>query len=424
VIGHALVALFLLSGDLRVQADGTSESRAGEAPIIAGQIPQAFVAEILTPQVALVYRDSGVSFEAAYAPRIYWADPNPLGRWAPLLLHTVNLLFDDQVTPSYRIKAAATGSIGEPDYIALSQLLGTVQGSLPTVQDMASVSGNVSGRGAISPRWELELGAQVFYWRWLNVPETCDSMGAPAGCLPPQTVTGQTSASEAATALFRLSPRHELGFGAAFGEAHYSYGLDIFSVGPTATWKVRLTPNDDLRLMLGVMYLQASGTTPPGTMQFLGASGQAVSPVGGVEFKSRVARLDQTFIGIQAKGGVDFYADPILGTAIPRAAIEAGVAVALPPSWLGTLGGGFATPLRTTPLVLTPGAAPVDETVYTVTAAIRRRFSTNFLGETGVRLADRGPADFHFHQRQLWVYVQLIGTTRPLPQIPGSEAPH
>jgi hypothetical protein len=412
VVGHALVALFLLSGDLRLQADGTSESRAGEAPIVAGENPRPFVAEILTPLVALVYRDQGLIFEASYAPRFYWADPNPIGRWAPLLLHTANLLFDDQMTPRFRLLASATGSIGQADYTALPQLLGTVQGALPPIQDLASVSAKASGRGDITERWKLELGAQGLYWRWLQVP---------AG-LPPQTITSQASASELANALFRLNLRHELGFGALFGQARYSYGLEVFSLGPTVTWKVRLTPGEDLRLMLGLAYVRAGGTTPPGTTPPLGASGQAVSPVGAFEFQSLVARQNQVFISTVASGGVDFYLDPVIGSAVPRASVEAGVAAVMPPNWLATFKGGFATPLRTVPLAVPANGTPFDETAFTLRLGARRRFSLNFFGEVGVLWADRGPAlvtpNFSFHQRQLWFYVELIGTTRPLPQAP------
>lgn len=416
MVGHALVALVALSGDLRVQGDATSESRAGETPILAGQPSQAFVAEVLTPLVALTYRDAGVIFEVSYAPRIYWADPNPLGRLAPLLLHTVNLTLDDQMTPRFRLLAAATGSVGEADYTTLTQILGTVQGALPPVQDLASVTGRASIRGDLAERWKLELGAGGLYWKWLQAPPN----------LPPQTILWQASAAEDATLLYRVTPRHDLGFGVAFAQARYSFGLDVLTIGPTATWKVRLTPSDDLRLMLGLAYVRTDGPMPAGTMPLLGPSGQAVSPVGAFEFLSRVARADEVWFSALAKGGVDFYVDPVIGTAVPRASIEAGIAAAKVPDWLATLRGGFATPIRTTPFVVPAGVVAPDETAFAVTLSLRKRFSMNFFGEVGVRWADRGPAlvtpDFHFHQRQLYLYVELIGTTRqvPTPKTPGS----
>jgi hypothetical protein len=410
VIAHALAALLLLSGDLRVEGDATSESRAGETPIVPGQVPRDFVAEILTPQVALRYLDPAVHFEASYAPRIQWQTPNASDTLAPLVLHTGNLLLDAHASRRLRLVGNATGSYGKPDYMMLQQILGPGQASLPAVQSIASASVRAGAFVHLSRRWDLEAGAQLFYWKWLDA-----STGTTLG---PGTITEQQSAQEDATTLFRLDERNEVGLGAIAMEASYSTGLELITVGPTGTWRSVLTRESDLRLTLGVTYARAGGSPPPGATLGLAPGQQAVAPLASLRYQSHVARSNELFVLGHAGATTGYYVDPILGQVVPRALVDAGVSVAAVPNWLATLQGDFTTALRTAPLVLTANATPPDETAFSLTLSVRRRFSANFFGEVGGRWSDRGPAfvepDFHFHQRQLWIYVMLIGTTRPL----------
>jgi hypothetical protein len=411
VVSHALVALFLISGDLQVQADGVSETRAGEAPILAGQSPSAFVAQIVTPVAALRYSDVGVSFEVNYAPRIFWRDPSDMfGTSGPLVLHTANLGLSVRTTRRLTLSAGATGSIGQPDYTFLPQLLGTTQGSLPQIAEIETGTGRVTAGVRLSRRWDLELGGELFYWSYRGTP-----MGLPTGI-----ITSEKSALEQAGLLYRLTLRHQLGLGAVVKEASFSDGLDVLSVGPAAIWRVRLTPVDELRLTAGVTYLSTGGTLAPGAMSLVQPGEKIVFPVGRFELTSRVARRDEVMILANAAGGVESFVDPIVGNSGPRAIAAAGLQVYLEPNWMWWLRGDFSTALRSTPVVVAPNAAPPDETTFGVKLSCLRRLSPYFFGELGGYWADRGPAfvtpNFHFHQRQLWVYVQVIGTTRTVPQ--------
>lgn len=418
MLGNLLVALALLSGELDVQATAVVEARAGEQPTLnrtSGAYEQApFVAAIVTPIGMLIYREPGLSLQLSYTPRVYWADPNGLGSRAPLLLHTVDFLVAAQTTKRFSLHADVAGSIGQADYSTVAALVGSttqMAGTVPPITDIASATGTITTRTALTRRWELDLDGHLFYWKALDLP---------ADVLP-TAITEQKSAAEQATALFQLTRRNALGFGVAASQASYSSGIAVYTVGPTATWKVHLTPVDDLKMLLGLQYVRA--TEPPASMlagvpPLLGPSGQAVSPIGGFELVSRVARRDNVLILANAAGGVTYYVDPVIQTATPRAEATAGITGIMLPYWLATVRVDFATALRSTAFYVN-GIAP-DETVASLTLAVQRLISTGFFLEVGGTWVERAPAlvtpDFQFDQRQLWVFARLSWTSRPLPR--------
>jgi hypothetical protein len=119
--------------------------------------------------------------------------------------------------------------------------------------------------------------------------------------------------------------------------------------------------------------------------------------------------------------GVDYYVDPVLGTALPQARGAIGATMIAVPTWMVILEGSFATALQTPPPLAVVGQGLTilpDETVFSISLSGRRRISENFFAELGGLYADRGPvlstSDFHFHQRQLWINFALTGTTRPI----------
>ena len=432
-MGAALLAFFLLSGDLgasasvssspatqgapdvipgilAVQASVASESRAGEAPLVPGAVPRGFVAEILIPRLALELRNPGLVFSAWYSPRIFWEDPNPSSASEPLILHTFGLTFEARTSRNVEVTAAATGAVGEPDYTVLPQLVGTVQGTLPPVIKLASVSGQGRIADQLTQRWGVHLSAQASHWQWLDIVP---------GSVAPGLVTSQTLVSGEPGATFLLTARDTLGLQAALGWVWYPSGTGAVTVTPATTWTRRLDRGADLNLRLGLTYAHLLGSAPPGTTPVLGASEtNAVSPVGSAEIVLNLARRDEILFVGRAIAGVDFYFDPVLGTGQPRGAAAAELAAVTVPSWTVSLRGDFATVLQSVPAL--PGGVPPDETAFSVTLAARRRVTENFYAELGGRWANRGPTldtpDFRWDQRQLWAYLSLIGTTRPIPR--------
>ena len=418
-------------GILALQASGTSESRAGVAPLVSGYNPQSFVAEILIPRLALELRNPGLVFAAWYSPRIFWEYPNPSSLTGPapvpsavagqaltpppaasepLILHTFGLALDARTSRSVRVTAAAGGSIGEPDYTTLPQVLGTVQGTLPSVVELAAANGQAGVFATLTQRWQVSLVGWASHWQWLDIPPAVAASGA---------VTSQTSANAEPAAAFRLTARDTLGLETAVGWVSYSAGYGAFVVTPAATWKRHLDREAELNVRLGLTYAHLLGSVPTEMTPVLGASEtQAVSPIGSAEVIVRLARLDQIMFLGRASAGVDFYFDPVLGTGLPRALASAELTAVSVPSWTVSLRGDFATALEDVPTL--PDEIPPDETAFSVTLAVRRRVTENFYAELGGRWANRGPTldtpDFRFDQLQLWAYLSLIATTRPIPR--------
>jgi hypothetical protein len=417
-------------GILALQASGTSESRAGVAPILPGFNPQSFVAELLIPRLALELRNPGLVFAAWYSPRFFWEYPNPSSLTGlapnssavsdqtpapnaasePLILHTFGLTLDARTSRSVRVTAAAGGSIGQPDYTTLPQVLGTVQPTLPSVVELAAANAQAGVVATLSQRWQVSLAGQVSHWQWLDIPPDVSASGA---------VTSQTSASLEPAGAFRLTVRDLLGLGAAVGWVSYSTGNEVLTVTPAVTWKRHLDRDTDLNLRLGLTYARLLDSGTLGTMPVLGGGEtQAVSPIGSAELIVHLARLDQIMFLGRAFAGVDFYFDPIVGTGQPRGLAAAELTAVSVPSWTVSLRGDFATVLEDVPTL--PGQIPPDETAFSVTLAVRRRVTENFYAELGGRWANRGPTldtpDFRFDQLQLWAYLSLIGTTRPIPR--------
>src|SRR5882757_9106245 len=137
-MGAVVAALFLISAQVEVEATATSESRAGQAPIVAGTESRAFVAQVLRPVVELHLRERGVTLRLAYGPRIFWETPRPIDASGPLVLHTAILRLEARASRTVIFTATAEGSLGQPDYTALPQLLGMTQGALPRIARVAS----------------------------------------------------------------------------------------------------------------------------------------------------------------------------------------------------------------------------------------------------------------------------------------------
>jgi len=368
------------------------------------------VAEILTPRLALDLRNPGLVFSAWYAARIFWEDPHPPSASATLILHTFGLTLDARRFRSVVVTASAIGSIGEPDYTTLAGMLGGIQPTLPPVVDVATVDGQARVAVNLTERWGMSLGGRVTYWQWLDI--------SPGTVMPPGTVTSQTSVTAEPATRYLLTTRDALGLAAGLGWVSYSYGAGAFTISPVATWRSRLDRGTDLNARLGFTYVHALGSPPPGVTPLLGVGRtEAVSPIGSVEVIVHLLRRDEiVFLG-RGSAVVDFYLDPVLGTAVPRGTAVAELSAVTAPSWTITLRGEFATALESVPPL--PGGPP-DETAFTVSLAARRRVTENFYAELGGRWANRGPTldtpGFRFDQPQLWAYLSLTATTRPIPR--------
>jgi hypothetical protein len=403
----------LVSGHLGVEASFQSQTRAGEAPLVPNAPPQAFVAQLLIPRLALYLRNPDLTLSAWYAPRVFVEDPTPPGTSGTLVLHTFGLTLRALPSRTIIVTGNVTGAVGQPDYSTLSVVLGTTQAALPMVTIVKIANASAQGRADIrlTRRWDLTLALQAFYWHYIDYD--------PAE-LPPTTVTGQANGSAEVGAMFQLTPRHAIGLSTTVGDAVYSSYGGMVTVTPAAIWTAKLTRREDLRVTLGMTYVQAVGTAVPGTVPLLGGESSAISPIGSADLNAHLARRDGVLFTGHLRGGVDYFLDPVLGSAAPRGFAGLAGDTLTVSGWATELRGDVSTALRTTPYALTPGQLPPDETAFSVMLAVRRPVTQYLFAELGGQWANRGPAlftpDFHFHQRQLWIYLAITGTTRPIPR--------
>jgi hypothetical protein len=403
----------LVSGHLGAEASFQSQTRAGESPLVPGAAPELFVSETLIPRLALFLRNPDLTLSVWYAPRIFTEDPTPPGTSGTLVLHTFGLTLHDVPTRTVVVTGNVTGAVGQPDYSTLSVVLGTNQAALPRVTIIKLANAAASGRAdaRLTRRWDLTLALQAFYWHLIDYD---------AATLPPNTVTGQANGSVELGALYRLTPLNQLGLSTTVGDAVYSSYGGMVTVTPAAIWKAQLTPREDLRVTVGMTYARAVGTAAPGTVPLLGGESSAVSPIGSIDLGAHLARRDGVLFSGHLRGGVDYFLDPVLGTASPRVFSGLEFDTLSVSGWATGLRGDFSTSLRTTPYPLAPGQLPPDETAFSVILFVRRPVTHYLLAELSGQWANRGPAlftpDFHFHQRQLWVNLSITGTTRPIPR--------
>jgi hypothetical protein len=403
----------LVSGHLEPEASFQSQTRAGEAPLLPDAVPHTFAAELLIPRLALFLRYPDLTLSVWYAPRIFIQDPTPPGTSGALLLHTFGLTLNALPSRVVTLTGNVAGAVGEPDYATLPLVLGTTQAAFPSTTIIKLASATALGRmdARLTRRWDLMLALQAFYWHYIDYD---------AADISPNTVAGQANGSAELGAMYRLTPLQQLGLSTTVGGALYSSYGGMVTVTPAAIWKAQLTQREDLRVTLGMTYAQAVGTAVPGTVPLLGGEGSAVSPIGSADLTAHLARRDGVLFTGHLRGGVDYFLDPVLGTAAPRgfAGLESDTLAAS--GWATLLRGDFATALRTTPYPVAPGQLQPDETVFAVTLSVRRPVNQHLLAELGGVWGNRGPAlfapDFHFHQRQLWVYLSITGTTRPVPR--------
>jgi hypothetical protein len=393
-LAAALLALAVFSAQVNAEALVRSESRAGQAPIVAGSESQTFVATLVRPVAQLELLQRGTILRLEYGPRIFWQDPRPIEASGPLILHTASASLESHAAPGVLFTAIATGSIGSPDYTALPQLLGTTQGTLPVIARLASGAGSGSAAIQLTARTQLDVLAHASAWRSLDAPDG----GTTA-------VTSLTQAGLASGATYRVTALQRIGLHADVGGAWYSTGLRYLTVTPMANWDAPLTPVHTLRATLGAVY--ARPFLPPGALETRAAS---ISPVGSVDLEARVSRWENVVLRVNGGAAVTYFFDPVLGSASPRGAIRAGASLAVAPDWTASLRGDFGTGPRL-------DAAPMaDVTVFSVAASVRNALTRNLLVELGGMWADRAPAFgtpmFAFHQPQLWAFLAITATTR------------
>lgn len=410
----AAVLLVSLAGQFDINGAVTVEGRAGEAPLTTDGKVEAGVAGLVMPDLQLTYLSRTTDARIDYAVRIFWRKPNEASSLKPVILHMVNLGASSQATPRLLLTANGALSAGEADYTALGVVLPN-QPALPSVVDFLSVTGTVGAQEALSRRAKLGLNLSVIHR---------EPLGATAD-LPPQAgallFPHQTTGIAEPTYRYNLSRRDDLTVTSPVSYGRYSGGFEILLASPQVGWQHRLTRRYTLRLAAGVAYVHV---VPSLQTQ------SPVSPVGEIGVDMQLAGHGGLLTRGAAGARLDYFVDPVLGTAGPRASLSLGVTSILNPDWLVGAEATYATVFtgRNPQIVLVDPqgmpvtsaadgvAVPVDETLIAAVLLARCRVSDHLTTEFGFRYSDRAPSvevsAFGFHQRQLWLYGSFTANTR------------
>lgn len=420
--------LLYLAGQLDIDGVVVAETRAGQAPLIAGRAPEFGVIGVLTPGAQLLYQSRTEELRLDSGVRIFWREPNDLHLNRPLFLSVTNLAASSRVTRRFRATASASASLGEPDYTELSRILGPSQASLP--QGIAKVLSITTGlRGELQATRTLSLAAGVDFTHRRPLGDTAageefdvrtsDSPPRPAAGIATDVFPRQTSILFVPSLLAQISRQSGITFTSAASYGTYSTGSDILTVTPLVGWAAHVTKDFDLRLSAGIAYVNVLKV--PSMPVVVGTTGltqpsSALSPAGDAQAVFRLLRQDQMLVRSTTQARVDYYVDPLLGVATRHGLILTGLSVTLAPLWILGVTGSFATSLSARPL---PGTPSPDETIAAVSLPAQRRLSENLVMEIGARWADSGPhltsSNWRFHQRQIWFYLMLTGTSRRVP---------
>ncbi len=380
-----------LAGQVQLGAGARGELQAGQAPISAGESSSWFAASLLTPHVSVAWLEATGDGRLLYAPRLLWRRPNPTEGLRPLVLHIFRA--DAAVAPGPRSEARVrlAGSMGDVDYAALNEALGT-QASLPSTTRLYTLdaSARVAWRATRGLRWETTLAAI----RRAGLDDRATLPDETRLALEPRLTWSasrlDTLSLYVETALYRLS-----------GPAR----LDGTVWAPRLAWRHRLGRSQDVLVSAGVAWAHAlndnrrpfSDLTPLAELAWL----THVGPVAGLILRSSLS-VD-----------TGWHLDPVLVTALPRALASARVALE------GThdsaeLWAQFATNGTARPI-----AAQPDETVLTGGLRLTWRASDMLLLEVGSRFSDRAPhlraRNWHLHAREWVGYVaatMMMSTTR------------
>jgi hypothetical protein len=394
-----LAGLLFLSNPFGAYAIVVAEGRVGQAPIQAGQNPEATVVGVIVPIGALEYERPDRQVILDYGPRILWRRPNALGSNKALVLHVANLSVTVDATKNVRLIERGSASYGQADYLALSQL-GLTQGTLPPVLDIFAASAGTGLRWDANRIWRTETMFEADYRRTLGQTE----MAAAAN---PTISFRQTNLELDSSAIARLSRRNDLVLTAGISDRMLDNGIDIFAATPQVGWRSRLSWSSELRLAGGVTYVRDRGSTP-----LVGAAGIA-RPVGSAELSGLLLGRRGASLRGSAGATIDYFVDPFLRAAGPRGSLVARSQLLLEPDWTIGLEASFASSLRGTSL---PGNPPPDETVAAVSLPIRHLIPEHVIVETGLRWSVRAPRiradNLVFHERQTWIYLALTVNTR------------
>jgi hypothetical protein len=437
-----------VAGQLEVIPSAIVEARAGEAPITYGGAPTPMLIEVVTPGVGLGYVGRRLELLAGYQLRIAWQntsrDPTP----TPLFLHVANLTMTARPTRRLVLKLTGTAYEGRTDYTYLPTIVGNNQAALTLPP--AILSANLSGSAELRVTELVTAGLALQAVRnqpigeptplrtrlTLTTPTTAPLPTTPTTPVPTLIlpyftsfaatpgVTVRVSRTDDLTSALGIDYQHVSNFSAvdANGTLHPGSSIAALIVSPALGFHRTLSPRSEFTVRVGLAFTRVDSE--------LTGTGNSVTPIGSADVNLRLLNLRRAVLQAKLTESLDYYLDPVLATGADHSFTTAALSLGLPKNWTIALEGSFVTPLEAHPQrsASAPGQPPTltyfDEVGATAQLAARHLLSNDLLLEFGGRWADRAPfftapsPNPGFHQRQLFLFVTLSGTTHPtwLPQ--------
>ncbi len=425
-----LSALFVLQAEVQFEAGTRIESSIGEAPTGTTQVtsssaagspvttsvpaeqPQVVVAA--TPLLSLRWLDGVDDLRVESASRILWR-PEPLPDSRPLFLETLEATHTRHPSRRSRLRLNFLASYGEQDYTSLQQQLSN-QPALPlaTTMLMLDATGGASWRSSRRTTLDIQLGAM--YRRAFDTSTLVNgTAGSSASTVP--TLPTQYTLTAAPGLAFALTRRSSVDAVVSVidtdsQEVELASGqpgdLNVLLIQPQVGIREELTGRQQLHLAAGFSYAVTLRRTDIANLTWYPA------PLLQIDLISVLQRTRTAVVRSTLGAGTTEFVDPVLGAVVSRGLAQAGVDAQL---GLWSVGArcAFATDLsRTLPTI---GNVFPDETAVSAEIPVRYRTSRHLVVELGGRYTERAPhlgaPGFAWHNRELWLYLNLTASSRP-----------
>lgn len=399
MVGFLSPTLLLLA-NASVSGGVRMEVQAGEAPTIADPNPSYFVAALVQPDITLRLLTPATETRVSEAPRLLLRRPNVANRSRPLYLNTLQAEHRGHRGQRLNWNLQLTSIAGEVDYGALSQVLGK-QAALPDTLDLLTVDGSAWVGWRLTRRMELSAETGVLRRQPLG--------GSSADASPSLGLTLPTETDErlAPRLDYAISSRQAARLRVQMTNYRMTGAVRLWAMAAELrlTWSYKLTRNHELQLALGGTVAKLEERSDPPRPW------SSLCPLAGIALLTSKPLSQVAMLRSRASGEVAWYLDPVLGVSLPRAQVNAEVALEIGPAWLLALNLMAATNVSRQPLVGSP-----IETVVSAVAPLRYRVGRHWLAELGGRYSERGPhlatPAFSLGQRELLGYLAMTAMTK------------
>ncbi|MEO5767306.1 MAG: hypothetical protein ABIS92_03055 [Polyangia bacterium] len=452
-----VVALAILAANLDVEGGATIEARQGSAPFGVLDPPHAASVAVVTPEGgALVTGPSG-HLKLRYFPALTSAHIDGAGGERLYVLHqadlTAMLVTDRRASWTLRL----SGTTGDTDYAALTQLLGRTQSQLPAVTGLTMATAVLTSILALDRRTELETSVDLLHRaplgqspaspesnlsfpncppapplpdRLLPPPRPATQVAPPGvqppapALMPPPVVSLRPPLDPNATQqpfpvqdqitltpslIHTVTRQDTVDLRAGLGSLWLSTGLNMLRVAPHVGWQHAFARESRIRAGVGLVYTEVARLPRGCSAAEQPLPERTLKPVADLGVSTVLVQHHRLLLIGSVTAAALWYFDPVIGRAGSLGISTIQIAATMPPEWSVRLDASFSTSLSRRPITGDP-----DETVFMAALPIRYWKSPDVYLELGGRWADRAPhlaaEGFRFHRREIWIYAAVGGT--------------